>query len=160
MLFSISLTIIAMMFGGIMEETGQLETVVGAVLSRVKSEAGLIVSTEATCLFSNITMPEQYISIMIPGRMYAQSYRERGLHPSQLSSTLEGMGTVSGALIPWNTCGAFMSNALGVPTALYFKYCFFNLFMPLVVAVFALLKLNVRYMTEEEKTRLVKTGRC
>ena len=160
MLFSISLTIIAMMFGGIMEETGQLETIVNAVLFRLKSYAGLIVSTEVTCLFSNITMPEQYISIVIPGRMYAQSYRERGLHPSQLSSTLEGMGTVSGALIPWNTCGAFMSNALGVPTALYFKYCFFNLFMPLVVAVFAFLKFNVRYMTEEEKARLAETGRC
>ena len=79
-----------MMFGGIMEETGQLETVVGAVLSRVKSEAGLIVSTEATCLFSNITMPEQYISIVVPGRMYAQAYREKGLHPSASSSPRTG----------------------------------------------------------------------
>ena len=160
MLFSISLTIIAMMFGGIMEETGQLETVVGAVLSRVKSEAGLIVSTEATCLFSNITMPEQYISIVVPGRMYAQAYREKGLHPSQLSNALEGMGTVSGALIPWNTCGAFMSNALGVPTAVYFKYCFFNLLMPLVVAAMAILKINIRRLAEEEKVRLAETGRC
>ena len=160
MLFSISLTIIAMMFGGIMEETGQLETVVNAVLSRVRSYMGLIVSTEATCLFSNLTMPEQYISIVIPGRMYAQAYRERGLHPSQLSSTLEGMGTVSGALIPWNTCGAFMSNALGVPTAIYFRYCFFNLFMPIAVAALAFLKFRVRYMTDEEKARLAETGRC
>ena len=125
-----------------------------------QAETISIVSTEVTCLFSNITMPEQYISIVIPGRMYAQSYRERGLHPSQLSSTLEGMGTVSGALIPWNTCGAFMANVLGVPTAVYFKYCFFNLLMPLVVAAMAILKINIRRLTAEEKVKLAETGRC
>lgn len=160
MLFSISLTIIAMMFGGIMEETGQLEAVVNAVLGRVRGYAGLIAATEATCLFSNMTMPEQYISIVIPGRMYARAYRDRGLHPSQLSNALEGMGTVSGALIPWNTCGAFMSGALGVPTAVYFKYCFFNLLMPLVVIAMAFFRLNVRYLTADEKVRLADTGRC
>lgn len=160
MLFSISLTIIAMMFGGIMEETGQLETVVKAILKKVRTYTGLVTATEATCLFSNMTMPEQYISIVVPGRMYAQTYREKGLHPSQLSNALESMGTVSGALIPWNTCGAFMTNALGVPTALYFKYCFFNLAMPIVVIAMAFLKMNVRCMTEEEKERLAETGRC
>ena len=107
-----------------------------------------------------MTMPEQYISIVVPGRMYAQTYREKGLHPSQLSNALESMGTVSGALIPWNTCGAFMTNALGVPTALYFKYCFFNLAMPIVVIAMAFLKMNIRCMTEEEKERLAETGRC
>ena len=70
------------------------------------------------------------------------------------------MGTVSGALIPWNTCGAFMANALGVPTALYFKYCFFNLAMPIVVIVMTFFKMNIRCMTEEEKERLAETGRC
>lgn len=160
MLFSISLTIIAMMFGGIMEETGQLEVVVKAVLKKVRSYVGLIAATEATCLFSNMTMPEQYISIVVPGRMYAQIYREKGLHPSQLSNVLESTGTVSGALIPWNTCGAFMTNTLGIPTALYFKYCFFNLTMPLVVLTMAFLNLNVRYMTQEEKERLAETGIC
>ena len=160
MLFSISLTIIAMMFGGIVEETGQLEAIVRKILTVVKGDGGLVVATEATCLFSNATMPEQYISIVIPGRMYAEEYRKRGLHPSQLSSALEGMGTVSGALIPWNTCGAYMTSVLKVPTAVYFKYCFFNLLMPLVVAIMALLHICMRYMTDEEKARLAETGRC
>ena len=129
-------------------------------MKKVRSYTGLIIATEATCLFSNMTMPEQYISIVVPWRMYAPTYREKGLHPSQLSNALESMGTVSGALIPWNTCGAFMANALGVPTALYFKYCFFNLAMPLVVVAMAFFKVNVRYMTQGEKDRLAETGLC
>ena len=160
MLFSISLTIIAMMFGGIMEETGQLEAVVRKVLSMVRGDGGLIIATEVTCLFSNATMPEQYLASGLPGRRYAETYRNRNLHPAQLSGTLESMGTVSGALIPWNTCGAYMASVLKVPTAVYFKYCYFNLLMPLVVAVMALLNICVRHMTEEEKARLAETGRC
>lgn len=126
MMYSISLTIIAMMFGGIMESTGQLEVIVNALLKRVESTGALIALTLGTGIFSNITMPEQYISIVIPGRMYAQAYRERGLHPKTLSLTLETGGTLTSALIPWNTCGAFMYSVLGVSAIQYAPWAILN----------------------------------
>ncbi len=133
MLFSISLTIIAMMFGGIMEKTGQLDVIVETLLRRVKSIPGLISLTIATCIGSNATMPEQYISIVVPGRMYANAYKEKNLHPKVLSNALESAGTLTSALIPWNTCGVFIYGVLGVATTAYFKWAFFNYLMPIVV---------------------------
>ena len=94
------MTIIAMMFGGIMEGTHQLEVVVNKLKKLAKGPAGLVTLTEITCVISNMTMPEQYISIVVPGRMYAEEYRKMGLHPSVLSSALEGAGTVTSALVP------------------------------------------------------------
>ena len=101
---SILMTIIAMMFGGIMEFTHQLEVIVGKLTKIIKSGPALIIATELTCVASNITMPEQYISILIPGRMYAEAYRKAGIHPMSLSNALESAGTVTSPLIPWNTC--------------------------------------------------------
>ena len=159
MMFSISLTIIAMMFGGIVELTGQLEVIVERITKFFKGVIGLIFATELSCLFSNMTMPEQYISIVIPGRMFAKKYTDMGLHPKTLSNTLEATGTVTSALIPWNTCGVFLTGALGVSTAQYWKWSFFNLSMPLVVLAMALFGGTIAYMTEEEKKRLAETGR-
>ncbi len=159
MMFSISLTIIAMMFGGIVEETGQLEVIVNKIMGAFRSAAGLVFATELTCIFSNMTMPEQYISIVIPGRMYAKTYQEKGIHPKTLSNALEGAGTVSSALIPWNTCGVFLTAALGVATAQYWKWCVFNLSMPLVVLAMAFMGKGIAYMTEEERQTLAETGR-
>ncbi|HCL79562.1 MAG TPA: Na+/H+ antiporter NhaC [Synergistaceae bacterium] len=159
MMFSISLTMIAMMFGGIVEMTGQLEAIVEKILKFFKGAAGLVFATELTCVFSNITMPEQYISIVIPGRMYAKAYQDMGLHPKTLSNALEGAGTVTSALIPWNTCGVFLTTALGVSTAQYWKWCFFNISMPITVVVMAFMGITVAYMTEDEKKILAETGR-
>lgn len=133
MMYSISLTLIAMMFGGIMEKTGQLEVIVNQLLSMVKTTGGLVTMTIATCLGSNITMPEQYISIVVPGRMYAGAYKARGLHPKMLSNALESAGTLTSPLIPWNTCGVFLLGVLGVQTMHYIPYAIFNYTMPLVV---------------------------
>jgi NhaC family Na+:H+ antiporter len=152
MMSSISLTIIAMMFGGIMEKTGQLEVIVNSLLRRIKSAGGLITTTVLTCIFSNITMPEQYISIVVPGRMYANAYKEKGLHPKLLSSTLEGSGTVTSALIPWNTCGAFLYGVLGVSAWEYAPFAFFNYLMPLIVVVFAYLGLFVYKIKDDPST--------
>lgn len=152
MMSSISLTIIAMMFGGIMEKTGQLEVIVHAIIKRIKSAGGLVTATIATCIFSNATMPEQYISIVIPGRMYAQSYRDKGLHPKVLSNALEGAGTLTSALIPWNTCGVFLSGILGVATMDYFKYAFFNYLTPIVVIIFAFIKFNLPKIEDDPET--------
>ena len=137
MMFSISLTIIAMMFGGIMERTGMLGVVVSKIVGIAKKPVSLLVATEATCILSNVTMPEQYISIVVPGRMYAQTYKDMGLHPKTLSNALESSGTVSSVLVPWNTCGVYMAGVLGVTTAQYLPYCFFNLLMPVMTILLA-----------------------
>lgn len=152
MMFSISLTILAMMFGGIAEETGQLEAIVNVVLKRVKSATGLVTATILTCFLSNATMPEQYISIVIPGRMYAPAYRDRGFHPKMLSATLEAGGTVSGALIPWNTCGVYLTGVLGVATTEYLPYAFFNLLMPIVTIILTAIGQNTFYAKDDPET--------
>lgn len=135
MMSSISLTIIAMMFGGIAEETGILEAIVKKFLHRVQSVVGLVISTILTCFFTNATMPEQYISIVVPGRMFKNEYKDRKIDSRLLSSTLESGGTVTSAMIPWNTCGTYMSTVLGVSTIHYLPFLFFNLLMPLVQVI-------------------------
>ena len=132
MMFSVSMTIIAMMFGGIMDDTHQLEVIVNKLKTLAKGPAGLVTLTEVTCVLSNMTMPEQYISIVVPGRMYAEEYKKMGLHPSLLSASLEGAGTVTSALVPWNTCGVYIVSALGIGAAEYGIYAIFNWLMPIV----------------------------
>jgi NhaC family Na+:H+ antiporter len=153
MMFSISLTILAMMFGGIMEETKQLEVIVDKLKSLAKSPASLVALTEATCVVSNATMPEQYISIVIPGRMYAEEYKKMGLHPTCLSNALEGAGTVTSALIPWNTCGVFISTTLGLSVAQYGPWAIFNWLMPIVVIIMAFMGLTT---ADTDGVRLAK----
>lgn len=143
MLSSVSLTLIAMMFGGIMEKTGQLEVVVNKIIALAKSPAALVGTTELTCVLSNATMPEQYISIVVPGRMYAEAYREQGLHPKTLSNALESSGTVTSALIPWNTCGVFIFATLGISTVSYLPFAFFNWLMPVITFALACAGLTV-----------------
>ena len=139
MMFSISMTIIAMMFGGIMDETHQLAVIVDRLKRVVKTPVGLVAMTEGTCVVSNISMPEQYISLVLPGQMYAEEYRRRGLHPKVLSNALEGAGTVTSCLIPWNTCGVFIQDTLGVGVAEYGVWAVFNWLMPIMVIVMAYL---------------------
>lgn len=149
MMYSISLTLIAMMFGGIMERTGQLKVIVNKLLKKIRSAQGLITLTVLTCVGSNMTMPEQYISIVVPGRMYSQAYKDMGLHPKTLSNALESTGTLSSALIPWNTCGAFLYGVLGVPTMMYAKWAVFNYTMPIVVIILSFVGTTVAYIKEE-----------
>ena len=152
MMFSISLTILAMMFGGIAEETGQLAAIVNVILKRVKTATGLVTATIFTCFLSNATMPEQYISVVIPGRMYAPAYRDRGYHPKMLSSTLEAGGTISGALIPWNTCGAYMTKVLGVSTLQYLPFAYFNLLMPICAILLTVVGQNTFWAKDDPDT--------
>lgn len=153
MMYSISLTIIAMMFGGIMEMTGQLEVIVDKLLKAVKSATGLITMTVLTCIFSNATMPEQYISIVVPGRMYNKAYRDMNLHPKTLSNALESSGTVTSALIPWNTCGVFLLGVLGVSTWEYAPYAMFNYLMPIAAIVLSYFGITAAEMTPEERAQ-------
>lgn len=143
MMFSIAMTIIAMMFGGIMEKTHQLEVIVNRLKKLVKTPAGLVTLTEATCVVSNATMPEQYISIVVPGSMYAEEYRKMELSPTTLSNALESAGTVTSALIPWNTCGVFILGTLGIGVAQYAPWAIFNWLMPIMTIVMAYLGVTV-----------------
>ena len=146
MMSSVAMTIIAMMFGGIMEGTHQLEVVVNQIKKLAKSPAALVTVTEVTCVLSNMTMPEQYISIVVPGRMYAEEYRKMGLHPSVLSSALEGAGTVTSALVPWNTCGVYIENTLSITVPEYAPFAMFNWLMPVINAACAWVGVTLKDM--------------
>lgn len=156
MMSSIALTIIAMMFGGIMEETKQLEVLVRKLMSITRRPAGMVLMTEATCVVSNATMPEQYISIVVPGRMFAPAYKKAGLHPVTLSNALESAGTVTSALIPWNTCALFIKNTIGVEVGQYFPFAVFNYLMPIVCFIMAVMGLTV---ANAEGKRLISVKR-
>lgn len=151
--FSILMVLIAMMFGGIMEGTQQMEVIIEALLKVIKGPAALIGVTELTTFFANAIMAEQYISILIPGRMFAPAYREKGLHPKSLSNALESAGTVTSCLIPWNTCGVFIATTLGIHTAQYAPWAIFNYTMPILCFVLAFFGVTVTKMTPEEQER-------
>lgn len=155
MMYSISLTIIAMMFGGIMEKTGQLDVIVEKLLKLVHGTTSLITLTILTCIGSNMTMPEQYISIVVPGRMYSKAYQDRGLHPKTLSNALESSGTLTSALIPWNTCGVFLMGVLGVPTLQYAPWAIFNYTMPIIVILLSFVGVTVAKL-EDDKTSVIQ----
>lgn len=150
MLHTIWLIICAMVFGGIMEESGMLRVIAEAVIRKVHSLGSLIASTAATCVFFNLTTSDQYLAILIPGRMYADIYKKKRLKPENLSRTLEDSATVTSVLIPWNTCGATQATVLGVATLTYFPYCFFNIISPFMTVLYGYLKLGINYYTEEE----------
>lgn len=135
MLKTIWLILCAMTFGGAMEGTGMLQRLAAAILRRVSSDASLIAATAGSCVVVNATASDQYLSIVVPGRMFAPVYKERGLDARVLSRTLEDSGTVTSALVPWNTCGAYMSGVLGVATIVYLPFCFFNLISPLMTVL-------------------------
>ena len=146
MMNSVAMTIIAMMFGGIMEGTHQLEVIVNQLKKLAKGPAALVTLTEVTCVLSNMTMPEQYISIVVPGRMYAEEYRKTGLHPSVLSSALEGAGTVTSALVPWNTCGVYIRDTLSITVPEYAPFAMFNWLMPVINAACAWVGVTLKDM--------------
>jgi Na+:H+ antiporter, NhaC family len=156
MLNTIWLIICAMAFGGIMEESGMLKVLAEAVIKKVHSVGSLIASTAATCMFFNVTTSDQYLAILVPGRMYANVYRKRGLKPENLSRTLEDSATVTSVLIPWNTCGATQASVLGVATLAYAPYCFFNIISPLMTILFGYLKLGINFYSEEEMKEIRK----
>ncbi|HAS74559.1 MAG TPA: Na+/H+ antiporter NhaC [Clostridiales bacterium UBA8960] len=132
MMWTISLILCAMTFGGVMEKTGMLESLAGVILGFAKSTGSLVVATILTALGMNILAGDQYLSIVIPGRMYKDAFAQRNLAPKNLSRVLEDSGTLTSALIPWNTCGAFMIGTLGLAPWTYVPYCFLNLINPIV----------------------------
>ncbi|MCH9684332.1 MAG: Na+/H+ antiporter NhaC [Deltaproteobacteria bacterium] len=136
---TIFLVLCAMSFGGIMEGTGMLRSIAARLLKLARSTGSLIATTVLTALGMNIVSADQYISIVVPGRMFAPAYREQGLHPKNLSRALEDGGTITSPLVPWNTCGAFMAATLMVPTGAYFVYAFLNLVNPLISILYGVM---------------------
>ena len=146
MLPTIWLILCAMVFGGIMDAIGALSKISESLLKLAHSTFGLFASTVGSCLALNITASDQYLAIVVPGKMFAQAYRDKGLAPENLSRTLEDSGTVTSVLIPWNTCGAYQAGTLGVPTLDYLPFAFFNLLSPLMTLIFAAFNIKIRQL--------------
>jgi len=144
MLGTIWLIICAMVFGGIMDAIGALEKVSNALLNWAQTTFQLFASTVASCLAINLTASDQYLAIVIPGKMFAKAYKDRKLAPENLSRTLEDSGTVTSVLIPWNTCGAYQSGVLGVDVGDYFVYAIFNWLSPFMTLLFAALNIKIK----------------
>jgi NhaC family Na+:H+ antiporter len=136
MLNTVWLIVAAMMFGAVMETTKMLEKIASAILGMVSGTGSLITATLATSFGMNVVASDQYIAIVLPGRMFRAEFARRGLHPKNLSRSLEDAGTITSPLVPWNTCGAFMAQTLGVATFAYAPFAFFNLLNPLVAMVY------------------------
>lgn len=137
-----------MAFGGIMEAIGALARISQALLSLAKSVFGLFLSTVASCLALNISASDQYLAIVVPGKMFKNAYTEKNLAPENLSRTLEDSGTVTSVLVPWNTCGAYQSSVLGVSVFDYFIYAIFNYLSPIMTLAFALLSIKIRKLVD------------
>jgi len=144
MLNTIWLILTAMIFGGVMESCGLLHRIAEEIIRFAHSTGSLVASTAATCVFFNITASDQYMAIAVPGRMFSDTYRERGYKPELLSRTLEDSGTVTSVLVPWNTCGATQAGVLGVATMVYAPYTFFCLISPFMTVLQAYLNYKIR----------------
>lgn len=132
MMNTVSLILCAMTFGGVMERTGMLQAIADQILKLAKNTGSLVLATILTAVAMNLIAGDQYLSIVIPGRMYKSAYEQRGLAPKNLSRALEDSGTLSSAMIPWNTCGAYMITTLGIAPWTYIPYTFLNVINPLV----------------------------
>ncbi len=146
MLGTIWLIICAMVFGGVMEAIGALAAISRALLNLFHTTFGLFASTVASCLALNATASDQYLAIVVPGKMFSKAYRDKGLAPENLSRTLEDSGTVTSVLIPYNTCGAYHSGVLGVSVAEYFIYAIFNYISPFMTLIFAAFNIKIRQL--------------
>lgn len=144
MMGTVWLILSAMAFGGAMEASGFLATITNAIIRFARGSASLITSTLVACGILNVTASDQYLAIVVPGRMFKDVYRERGLAPENLSRTLEDSGTVTSVLVPWNTCGAYQSSVLGVATGDYFMYAFFNLISPIMTLIYAWVGIRIK----------------
>ena len=147
MLTTIWLVICAMVFGGIMEAIGALQRISTSLLNMARSVFGLFASTVASCVVLNTTASDQYLAIVVPGKMFSKAYKDRGLAPENLSRTLEDSGTVTSVLVPWNTCGAYQSSVLGVPVVDFFFYAVFNYISPFMTLAFAFFHIKIKQLT-------------
>ena len=153
MLNTVWLILSAMAFGGVLEATGMLARIMESVKSLATNFFSLVACTAGTCIVTNISTSDQYISVAIPGRMFAGLYKDMGYASENLSRTLEDTGTVTSVLVPWNTCGAFHAAVLGIATMDYIYFCFFNLLSPIMTLLFAYFMNRIRRTPEFEHSQ-------
>jgi NhaC family Na+:H+ antiporter len=144
MLNTVWLIICALSFGSVLEHLGMLRKFLDVILKAAKTTGSLIASTVVTCIGTNLVTADQYMAIVMPGRMYKEEYQRRGLHPLVLSRTLEDAGTITSPLIPWNTCGAYMYSVLLVNPFDYIFYCFFNLINPILAIIYGFIGFKIK----------------
>lgn len=150
MLTTVWLILSAMMFGAVMEVTGMLQRIAATILGAVRGTGSLIAATILTAFGMNVIASDQYIAIVLPGRMFRAEFKRRGLHPKNLSRSLEDSGTLTSALVPWNTCGAFMAQTLGVATMTYAPFTFFNWINPLVAIAYGFMNFKIERLPASE----------
>ena len=137
MLWTVSLVLCALSFGGVLEKTGMLETISSHILKFAKGTFGLVFATLMTCIFTNIVTGDQYLAIVMPGRMYKEEYEKRDLAAKNLSRAIEDSATVTSPLIPWTTCGSYMLATLGLNPIAFLPFAFFNLLSPIISLILA-----------------------
>jgi len=152
MMYTVSLVICAMMFGGIMEKTNQLRVVVEVILKKAQSTGSVITATILTAIGANLILCDQYMAIVMTGKMYAQSYKDKGLHPKNLSRAIEDSATVTANLVPWNSGGAYQAATLGVPTIAYLPFNFFCWITPIVSMLYGWFNITIDPLDEEVET--------
>jgi Na+:H+ antiporter, NhaC family len=149
MLNTVWLILMSMVFGGVMEVTGMLEQLGLAIMKLVKGSASLITATISSSFLINLTAGDQYLSIVLPGRMFRSTYEKMGIAPQNLSRSLEDAGTITSVLVPWNSCGAYFAAILGVSTVAYLPFCFFNIVNPLVAIAVATIGYKIETISGE-----------
>ncbi|MDR1965700.1 MAG: Na+/H+ antiporter NhaC [Synergistaceae bacterium] len=145
MTWSNSLVLCALVFGGVLDRCGFLEVILNVIMKIVRSVGGYVLAVTISCVFTNMFASDQYISIVLPGRMFKKAFDDKGLHPRMLSRALEDAGTITSALIPWNTCGAYQTNTLGVQTMDYLPYAFFNYLNPVVAVIMTYMGIGIAW---------------
>jgi NhaC family Na+:H+ antiporter len=143
-----------MTFGGVMEQTGMLKAIVDQILKLARSARSLVATTVLSSFFTNVAAAEQYISILLPGRMYAQAYKDRNLQSKNLSRALEDGGTVTSVFVPWNTCAVFIFSTLSVHPFEYAPYAILNFTVPILAIIFALLGYKITFMSDKERKEI------
>jgi NhaC family Na+:H+ antiporter len=150
MLTTVWLILGALSFAAVMEEAGFLDRLIAPVVRRARTDAGLIASVAGTCIGLNLVAGDQYVADVLPSRVYRGAFARRGLSPRMLSRTVEDTGTVTSPLVPWNSCGAYMTGVLGVPTIQYLPYCLFNILNPLVALAYAFTGYRIEHVEPTE----------
>src|SRR5699024_1641692 len=150
MFYTISLTLVAMTFGGVLEYSGMLRALISIILKFAKSTGSLIASVIVSCIGTNFTCSEQYISIIVPSRMYASAFKEKNLRPKNLSRALEDGGTLTSVFVPWNTCGVFIASTLGVSVIEYAPFAILNYTVPIISIIFGYIGFKIIKLSQQE----------
>ena len=151
MLGTVWLIISAMAFGGVLEYTGLLTRLLQPVVNAAKSDRSLVAATGLTSIGMNLVAGDQYMAIVLPGRMYRELYHERGIAPETLSREIEDTGTITSPLIPWNSCGAYMAATLGIATIAYLPFSFFNLINVAISFIYAFVGFQIRHIEPDHE---------